>query len=522
MAISSNLVNLDAMLKRADFAIAGDDSSFFESVNTISLRDFTEGGMIGPALRKPDFQRETNHWSPSQVASLLDCFVNGDLIPSVILWKSPQHLFVIDGGHRLSVLKAWILDDYGDGPLSRTFFGDELSLQQRKAAQQTRTIINEQIGSWQHFQAKTKDGDLSPDDLRKRNAVISRGLPIQWVNGDADKAESSFFKINTQGTPLDTIEELLLKNRRKPIPIAARAIIRSGNGNRYWSSFDAEKAKKVEESAKTIHQLLFDPEIKSPIKTLDLPLGGAKGIRAALQILIDLLLIANRDSSGSPKSLSDMLDDLAGDSTVETLKQGEKIISRITGNNKGSLGLHPAVYYYGPTGRHSGPMLMGTVELIARKVKNNDKEFFRKFTRVRGELEGILVEHKDLVATIMQKHVSAKRTRAYVNLLENLISILDDKGKVDESRLVQISGLEGKIVHGSSTSEGKKFSDDTKSQTFIKTALKNTLRCPICQGYLDPSKSSSYDHITPVRSSGRSEPDNCQIVHPYCNQSVKQ
>lgn len=519
---SSNLVNLDAMLTRADFAITGEDTAFFESVNTISLRDFTDGGMIGPALRKPDFQRETNHWSPSQVASLLECFVNGDLIPSVILWKSTQHLFVIDGGHRLSVLKAWILDDYGDGPLSRSFFGDELSAQQKRAAQHTRKIINEKIGSWQHFQAKAKDTNLTADDLRRRNAVISRGLPIQWVNGDADKAESSFFKINTQGTPLDTIEELLLKNRKKPIPIAARAIIRAGNGNKYWSSFEGLNVGRIEESARSIHQLLFDPEIKSPIKTLDLPLGGAKGIRSALQILIDLLIISSRDQLGNPKTLGVMPDDETGEATLTTLRQCEKILSRITGNANGSLGLHPAVYYYGPTGRHSSPMFMGTIELIAGKVKNHDKDFFRRFTNIRSKLEGTLVTHKDLIATILQKHVSAKRTQAYVNLLENLIARFQLGGKISESELVRISGLEGKIVHGNPTAENSRFNDDTKSQTFITTALKNTLKCPICKGFLDPSKSSSYDHKTPVRDRGTGAVENCQIVHPYCNQSVKQ
>ncbi len=121
MALRSNLVNLDAMIKREDFATSDAESSSFENVSTISLRDFTKGGLIGPSLRKPDFQRETNHWSPEQVVSLLECFVNGDLIPSVILWQSPTYLFVIDGGHRLSALKAWIDDDYGDGPTSQPF-----------------------------------------------------------------------------------------------------------------------------------------------------------------------------------------------------------------------------------------------------------------------------------------------------------------------------------------------------------------------------------------------------------------
>lgn len=64
MSSRSNLVNLDAMIKREDFALNDGDTSTFENVSTISLRDFTKGGLIGPSLRKPDFQRETNHWSP--------------------------------------------------------------------------------------------------------------------------------------------------------------------------------------------------------------------------------------------------------------------------------------------------------------------------------------------------------------------------------------------------------------------------------------------------------------------------
>lgn len=60
MASRANLVNLDAMIKRADFASEETDDSSFDNVSTISLRDFTKGALIGPRLRKPDFQRETN------------------------------------------------------------------------------------------------------------------------------------------------------------------------------------------------------------------------------------------------------------------------------------------------------------------------------------------------------------------------------------------------------------------------------------------------------------------------------
>src|SRR3546814_15678397 len=96
--------------------------------------DLTADGLLGSLLRKPDFQRETNHWTPEQVVSLLECYVEGDLIPSVILWQSETATFVIDGGHRLSVLRAWIEDDYAAGPLSLSSFGIEISKEQIESA----------------------------------------------------------------------------------------------------------------------------------------------------------------------------------------------------------------------------------------------------------------------------------------------------------------------------------------------------------------------------------------------------
>lgn len=518
----SNLVNLDAMIVRADFATEEETEAAFETVDSISVRDFMPGALIGPNLRKPDFQRETNHWNPEQITSLLECYVNGDLIPSVILWKSPTYLFVIDGGHRLSVLRAWVEDDYGDGPASQQFFGFEVSQEQKAVARKTRALIAARVGSFQHFQTRMGQPDLPAEERRRVSAVISRALPIQWVTGNADKAESSFFRINTEGTPLDEIEELLLRSRRRPIAISARAVIRAGKGHRYWSSFSPESAAKIEASARELHQVLFEPELKSPVKTLDLPLGGSKGIRTALQVLIDFMLISNRDQQGAPKKVEDQAEDTDGSGTVESLRRSLRLAKRITGNDSGSLGLHPAVYFYGPTGRHSGPMFMGTVSLIGKRLANNDSSFFAKFTSVRSQLEEVLVQHKDLIATILQKHSSNRRNAAYERLLGSLIDLLCSGGLPSEEWLIEVSELRGKLVSGGAVSQTSRFSDDTKSEVFIKTALTGAPRCNICDGYLDPNKSISYDHVQRVREGGTADPNNCQIVHPYCNQSVKQ
>jgi hypothetical protein len=511
------LVNLDAMITRADFAQIRDEENNYETIDKISIHHFTGEGLTGKILRKPDFQRETNHWTPDQVRSLLECFISGDLIPSVILWKSPTFLFVIDGGHRLSVLKAWVEDDYGDGYLSLKYFGDSISEGQKKAAKRTRELINLKIGSYQEFKKKVENNEIDS----KISSILSRALPVQWVKGDADKAEASFFKINTQGTPLDQIEQSLLENRKRPIAIAARAIIRAGRGHKYWSKFSAENTKKIEDLSQKLHSTLFEPEMKTPIRNLDLPLGGSKGLRTALQIIIEYLSIACITQTEKQNSITYGTDDDNGDQTIMVLRRAEKLTNRITGNDKGSLGLHPAIFYYGPTGIHSSPLFLGTARFISDKLCNNDGDFFRKFSQSRSKVEVALIENKELIATILQKLGSNKRVVVYSNMI-NLIYLAASGGKeITEKAIVEWAGLAGKIVVGTEKIRSSAFSDETKSRIFIQTTLRHSPKCPLCDGYIDLNKSISYDHIVRRADGGLGDSENGQITHPYCNQSLK-
>lgn len=525
MAAKSNLVNLDAMIKRADFAHKQDENSSFETFNSIPARELASGSPIVALLRKPDFQRETNHWTPNQVVSLLECYINGDLIPSVILWMSPSFLFVIDGGHRLSVIRAWMEDDYGDGHISHKLFGHDISSEQKKAAENTRKLVKDGIGPWSYYKSLLDDNDnddLTAEQRKKLSTLIARGLPVQWVKGDTNKAETSFFNINMKGTPLDALEELLLRNRKKPVPIAARAIIRAGKGHRYWSLFDKEKAEKIEEQSLKLHRLLFDPEIKKPIKTLDLPLSGSKGIRTALQILIEFIAISNSNQQSAITKLEDYPDDINGEGTLNVLKKTINLASRITGNDRGSLGLHPAIYFYGPTGRHSSAMFLGTVSLFNEKLDQNNKLFFTKFTNVRAKLEEILIINKELIATVLQKHMSHKRINIFKELLEGIIQNLSEGKEMSQDDLILLSQLDGKLISGNSPNSNSRITEEQKSKLFINVALNNALTCSICSGYLDVDKSVSYDHIERVREGGSGRAENVQLTHPYCNQSIKQ
>jgi hypothetical protein len=81
-------------------------------------------------------------------------------------------------------------------------------------------------------------------------------------------------------------------------------------------------------------------------------------------------------------------------------------------------------------------------------------------------------------------------------------------------------GLESRLFTIQSK-PGADFSDEAKSSAFLRQAFKQALRCPICDGYLDPTKSASYDHIVRKQDGGDGAEDNCQITHPYCNSSIK-
>ena len=137
-------VTLDAMIPRDDFAVQVDEFEF-DLFADFQITSLSRDSAILKLLRKPDFQRETNHWTIQQIATFVASFLDNEVIPSLILWKSPSNIFVIDGGHRLSALRAWMEDDYGDGAVSQEFYAGEIPNAQKRAAK--RALDNEVIPS---------------------------------------------------------------------------------------------------------------------------------------------------------------------------------------------------------------------------------------------------------------------------------------------------------------------------------------------------------------------------------------
>lgn len=512
-------VNLDAMILRADFAIKDEEEFALDLFQNFPLTNLDTHSPVLRLLRKPDFQRETNHWSPEQVVSLIESFLDNQLIPSLILWRSSSYIFVIDGGHRLSALRSWMEDDYGDGPHSAQFYRGEISKRQRQIGQRTRRLIEARVGKYLSLM-KAADPNSHASEIEKRRArvLVTRGLSLQWVQGTAEIAESSFFKINSQGTPLDDTEEMLLKNRRRAIPIAARAVVRSAQGHKYWSAFAEDKRKDIEDESAKLYKLLFDPESTEPVKTLDLPLGGSQSPVDSLALLIEFFSI----TGGLKTALEAEPEDADGALTIAALRRAQQVVSRLTGNDSGSLGLHPAVYFYNEQGKFSRFFFLGMVNLVKQKLAANDKEFFKKFIKARQHLEEFLVSHKATLGLLLQNMAKRQRVQRISDVYNFLIEGFASGSRVKLEDVLAISGAKGKILDLGVPEAAREFSDGTKSQLFLKAALESAMRCSVCNGYLDPGKSVSYDHKVPKRDGGSGSVDNGQLLHPYCNQSVKQ
>jgi hypothetical protein len=507
------------MIRRADFA-AQDLDYTMGLFSNFSISNLDDTSPVLTLLRKPDFQRETNHWSPDQIVTFIKSFLDNQLIPALILWKSPSHIFVIDGGHRLSALRAWMKDDYGDGAISLEFYNGEISDEQKKIAKRTRLLVDRTVGRYTTLKDKVGSTTAAPEEIKRAGNLFTRALDLQWVQGNADVAETSFFNINSQGTPLDDIESALIKNRKKPVAIASRAILRAGTGHKYWSHFPAPRQHEIEELATEFHELLFDPEAEIPIRTLELPLGGSVSPVNALQLLIDFLAIASSPQNGS-RTISSGNDDDIGNDTIEVLILAKEVALRIVGNGSASLGLHPAVYFYNDRGSYSRHFFLGIVRLITEKVRNNDGAFFKKFTKVRGKLEDFLITNKSL---INQAFANVNRDARVVRVRDMMISLIDRIAKgetVNVEDLFASIGLTGRILDLQKVVTQTSVSNDTKSAVFIKTALQNASKCPLCDGLLFPTKSVSYDHKVRVRDGGKGERENVQMTHPFCNSAIK-
>jgi hypothetical protein len=294
-------------------------------------------------------------------------------------------------------------------------------------------------------------------------------------------------------------------------------VARAATGHKYWSRFSPDIQDKISIKSKSIYKSLFSPEVPSPVKTIDLPLGGTTSISHTLDLLISLCEIVDSEN----KELDKLPEDITGDLTLNLLVALERVVGRLVGNQAKSLGLHPFVYFYTSKGRHYPPLMLAMFAIVSEKLKSNDKKWFKDFSENRESIEEILLEHKGIITLLLSAMASKSRVTGGINVL-NLIIERAKSGAVDvlPNDFADVTGLESRL-YTIQSKPGASFDDDAKSSAFLQQAFAQALKCPLCGGYLDPAKSVSYDHIVRKADGGAGGADNCQLTHPYCNTCLK-
>jgi hypothetical protein len=522
---TTNVVNLDAMIHRADLATPGEAG---EDVPALSIPQLERTGFLYPALRKPDFQRETAHWSPDQVADLISTFARRDLIPAVILWRAGQNVFVIDGAHRLSALIAWVHDDYGDKELSRRVFQD-IPDEQIAAAQRTRELVAASVGSYRDHKMALEYPDRVPAEIAERaNRLGWQNIPAQWIQShDHERAEKSFFRINQGGTKIDSTERRIINARGSATALASRAILRAGGGHNYWDKFSQGTQIKIEKLGKEVYDLLFDPSLSLPIKTLDVPIAGHGYGPHVLSLLFDVLNVVNdvaaADSSHKriTKEEDALEDDHDGEKTIQYLVNTRGLIWRLCSNHASSLGLHPALYFYSPSGVFQHGALLAFITLF----KTWDTKDFKAFTAARAKFEEFLLTHRGITEAVRKLGSGSRSRPRILALYKKIISNAENGKTVVEIHniLAQDPDFAFLVVEPPPGigRKGAKFSRGTKTGAFLKDALPKGPKCPTCGGLIHRNGMQT-GHREHKRASGDDSLSNAQIQHPFCNSTMEQ
>lgn len=524
MAVTKNVVNLDALIPRADLAAPGE---LGEDIPALAITGLEPRGLLYPSLRKPDFQRETASWSPEQVADLIRTFVSRELIPAVILWRAGNNVFVIDGAHRLSALIAWVHNDYGDGDRSRKFFHNVLPDEQVLAANKARDIVHGSIGSYEDHRTAIESPANKPVDVVDRAARIGWiNIPTQWIrNSDHEKAEKAFFRINQGGTKLDSTEEILLYARESPTALASRAILRAGTGHGYWAKFQPEKRNKIEELGGEIHKLLFAPVLSLPIKTLDLPMAGQGYGPKVLPFVFDLVNVVNKVSTKGKAVKGDasiLGVDVDGTKTISYMTEIRRVLWRLCSTHPSSLGLHPGLYFYNKGGSFQSGALFSYIVLMSDWATAD----FKEFTMLRHELEKFLIEYRGVTEAVRKLGSGARSRPRVIAFFRKILSELriGSKAPAIAEALRADPNFEFFVPAVSFDdvfdNEDGTFSRDVKGAAFLRGSLPTAARCPTCRGLLHLNGLQT-GHRIHRRDGGHGTLSNAVMQHPFCNSTME-
>ena len=154
-----------------------------------------------------------------------------------------------------------------------------------------------------------------------------------------------------------------------------------------------------------------------------------------------------------------------------------------------------------------------------------EKNKYNNFIEVRDKFEEFLLSYDYLIQQMTRKYRGAYAAIPHVVELyfemmnklrenDNINLVVEEVIKLPKFNHLTLSAtLDEKNIFSN-------FTTDSKSEVFIKEAIKNGLRCAICNGYIHKN-AMTIDHINRKEDGGMGNAENGQITHPYCNTTYK-
>ena len=326
-------------------------------------------------------------------------------------------------------------------------------------------------------------------------------------------------KINQCATKISDAELELIENRDKAYALAARAIVRAGQGYQYWSKFTQPVQAKILDSAKKIHSTMFG---NTPVNLDDInsfSIGGLQSSSLTLDVVNQTVKICN--------GITDIKRAEIGNETnvIEMLHNTLNILQYIHSKEKFSLGLHPFVYFYSDLGKHKIGSYYGILLFIKKLISNNG---LNDFIRVREKFEEVIYTYNFIVQQIIRKYRQTKRSYDKIaNYYLDLMNVISTDEQLSSEEIInQIRNipaykyLQTEIVDNEEVEIRGNFSRGKRQQIKLQTFVKSLPKCPICGGYID-NYSISVDHIIRKADGGSNAKSNGQVTHLYCNTTFK-
>ena len=568
MVASALKVYLDHHIKRDNLLYKPSQeqaSEMREPDKFMKIQDLA--GRPARSLRKPDFQRATWAWTPKECVDLLEAVLEDRVVPSVIMWLSPQAFqYVLDGGHRISVLLAWIKDDWGDR-LAVDIYQKDLTLERdaRRAAIEVRRELRERgIGSFEEHTAAAERYDeldqagrvpaLEMDRTSLKFAEVVRrwdagsiGFPVLWVKGGYQRAEESFLKINKSGRRLSDWETKLVENRGSSFARCVVSIAQVYDAEHCWPTRDPEvgndpamqtKINELLDKIRELHNLLFIPPYYTPINHPTLPLLAVPFTRPELKpaYLSEVLTITEGKKGSKPETESLIRRNVSAlpkaviTEGYRTIENALDVIGNIYGSGGRSLMLMPIVYFYNPQGVYVRSLFYGMLYWLNYGNENIDVlNRKRLFTAHRRAFETTILRHKNTIVNRITRRIGSgaevtyPTARYYDGLLRLLI---EHEDKIDTSEfktmhdnLVETLGKPSSQQDAPRVSTSRTFRGRQRQGVNVADFLDRFASCEICGGRYYPGLFTEVDHRNPHKEGGLTTIENARNTHPFCNNS---